>query len=170
MSSVLFQVNRSGHGMKRTDRYHPHRPPRKYGQRRRQRQRRQDELLQVGLARWLLEYWTQPTDFAWEDFLPMMQVCVPLSLCGVGVRGREFVSVCVCVTNRGGRLGRSIDEQKENSPLSSSLSHPPLPDLPQQPQHHYHHYHSSTSSSPSGTRWWRRCTPPSPTCNAASRT
>lgn len=34
----------------------------------------QDELLQVALARWLLEYWTQPTDFSWEDFLPMMQV------------------------------------------------------------------------------------------------
>lgn len=28
----------------------------------------------MALARWLLEYWTQPSDFSWEDFLPMMQV------------------------------------------------------------------------------------------------
>jgi hypothetical protein len=34
----------------------------------------QDELLQLALARWLLEYWNQPTDFTWEDFLPMIQV------------------------------------------------------------------------------------------------
>ena len=32
----------------------------------------------MALARWLLEYWTQPSDFSWEDFLPMMQVSLIL--------------------------------------------------------------------------------------------
>ena len=32
-----------------------------------------DELLQVALCRWMIEYWSEPTDFSWEDFLPMLQ-------------------------------------------------------------------------------------------------
>lgn len=34
----------------------------------------QHELIQIALNRWMLEYWDNPSDFTWEDFLPMMKV------------------------------------------------------------------------------------------------